>query len=227
MKACLRFIVTAFGLLLAYAATAGEHCPQTGANGIWSADCFENKGTERRIIPKYLNRIEFSANGMAVVVIDRPRETVAIDRRGLIVIPGIHAGGDSDWPGSEEGISRFSMQGEEPGGRVVSKCGYFRIRELAIITPARYDSCKPFFHGKAQACTNCQAYCALDGCHKLTFIGGEGFSIGADGKVEKTFTPPSLENACETGKPPAITGTGDVKYLKCGPSPSDPFNHLK
>jgi len=83
-------------LLALAAGMAGAAEPSCPRGDDWSAACFEKVGGERRVKARYLPRLARQPSGMAVVVIDDPREMVAVDRRGVVRVPGIYHAGDFD-----------------------------------------------------------------------------------------------------------------------------------
>ena len=209
----MRALILALVLLgsIVHAAEAAPKCPSTQANDQWSAECFETVGEKRRVKSQYRKNIVPNKFGRAVIVIAEPFEVLAVDRQGLVVVPGIYAGGGPDYPKAEAGIGRFSS------GR---KCGYFRTGTFTVIVPPEYGQCQPFQEGTALACQDCVRYCRSGECEDSTLIGGQGFVFDIKGRIQRQFSLPTLEEACgRVGVEEVSRGDGSMPFLKCRPEP--------
>lgn len=167
---------------------AADLCPSTKTGGEWSAQCFKEEAGARTVKPQYLKRIDANRYGMAVIIIAEPREMVAVNRVGAVVVPNIRHTGDFDYPNAAHGVGRFSTRiaGKHKGE--VSKCGYFKAEEFRIVVPAQYDECGPFIDGESEACTDCVSHCTDADCHDSVFAGGQGVVLAPDGSVIRTYT---------------------------------------
>lgn len=195
----------------AHAAAETPKCPSTQTKDQWSAECFEPIGETRRVKPQYRKSIVPNKFGKSVIVIAEPFEVLVVDRRGHVVVPGIYAGGDFDFPKAEAGIGRFYSGG---------KCGYFRSGSFKVIVPPTYDGCLAFHEGTALACRDCERYCTSGSCEDSTLVGGQGFVFDGKGRLQRQFALPKLEDACgqagvaEVGKVDGLT-----PFLKCKAPP--------
>ena len=204
---------------------AVDPCPSTKTGGEWSAQCFTGKGGGRKVKLRYLKRIDANRHGMAVVIIAAPREMVAVDRRGAVVLPNIRHTGDFDYPTAEHGVGRFAVNVAGEDEPPVFKCGYFKAEQFSIVAPAQYDQCGPVRQGEGQACTDCVRYCTDPDCHDSVFVGGKGVVLAPDGAILRTYTPPGLDQVCGTGRPAEISvvnGSG-MRLLKCDTAVDSPF----
>lgn len=172
------FLLACLLALIASPALAADPCPQ---GGDWSASCLQTAGKVRQVKRQYLDRLELNKSGMALIVIEAPRELVAVNRRGVVVVPGIAHTGDFDFPDAEQGVGRFTAQG---------KCGYFRAGSFRIVVPPVYDACLAFRNGEAQACQDCVRRCTVPECQDSRLVGGKGFVFNAKGALLRKFTPP-------------------------------------
>ncbi len=164
-------------LLAALAALPATHaagpCPAGGED--WSAACFTGQGEQRRVRPRYLDRLAWNAHGMATILAAQPRELLAVDRKGRIAVPGIRHTGDFDYPDAEGGIGRFRAAD--------GRCGYFAAERFTIVIPATYDACTAFHGGEAEACTDCTSQCTDVHCHDTVLVGGSGVTLAPDGTI--------------------------------------------
>lgn len=198
-------------LTASYASATEAVCP---AGGEWATSCFENSNASRRIKPQYRGRLVARKSGMTVITIAEPREVVAVDRRGVVVIPDIFHTGDFDYPTAVQGVGRFKSAG---------KCGYFSTVTFRVLVPAEYEQCQPF-HDEAIACKDCERYCTEDECQDSTFVGGQGFAFNAKGKLLSKFALPKLEDACGRAGVAQVTRAGRATpYLQCKEDPESPF----
>lgn len=193
-------------LLTAGCVEAADRCP---VDDEWAATCFELSGSIRQVKPQYRQKFAAQKDPITVITIEDPREVVAIDRRGVIVIPGIYHTGDFDYPTAEQGVGRFELAG---------KCGFFNTNTFGVVIPAEYDQCVAFREGEAIVCKDCKRYCTDDDCHDYKLIGGRGFAFDANGKELRKFSMPALKDAC--GKAGVEETT---PRLKCKRNPISPF----
>jgi hypothetical protein len=206
------FFLACLLVLAGGCANAEDACP---ARGEWSAACFEAKGATRQVKPAYRAKLPLQKSGMAVLTISEPRELVAVDRKGVVVIPGIFHTGDFDYPSAEQGVGRF-----EAGG----KCGYFSTATFHALVPAAYDQCQAFHEGEALACKDCVRYCTEDECQDSVLVGGRGFAFDARGKLLREFALPTVDAACGSAAVARVSKMpGAVPRLKCEPGAGSPF----
>ena len=205
---CIGILLTLACLASGTAANASNNkvtCPK----GKWTAACFEHKAEERRIKPEYLGRVKFQRNGFAVVHLE-PYETVAVNRKGIVVVPGIESG-NYDYRDAEGGIATFSV----PAKKSTSKfdqynCGFFRLSDFKIIIPPIYNRCGSFHQQKAFVCKNCRPDCIE--CNREAYYGGEGFVINKKHEILKRVSLPKLPS-CST-----VAGVGGYpKDQPCRP----------
>lgn len=163
-----------------------DPCPPTKRGEDWAAGCFQADGDGRRVKPHYLKRLTPDRRGITTVMIEHPRELVAVDRRGKVVVPGIRHTGDFDYRDAEGGIGRFETGLD---GKTALRCGYFDSRTFRIVIPAEYDQCQAFAGGEALVCKGCVSRCDDADCHHSTFVGGDGFALGPDGTIRERFKP--------------------------------------
>lgn len=222
-------LAACFALSLCSFASA-EHrtadlCPATQTGEEWSSECFLVNGSERTVKPQYLKHISANRHGMAVITIAAPREMVAVNRAGAVVIPGIRHTGDFDYPNAQHGIGRFSVDSVNDKGQPVSKCGYFKAGQFSVVVPARYDQCRAVADDKIDVCSDCVSYCTDAECHNTIFVGGTGVIMTPAGKVLRSYTPPTLDKVCGGDQPPKISALngGATKVLQCKPAGNSPF----
>jgi hypothetical protein len=202
------------GAMLAGApAMAANACPEKDANAEWAASCFEADKAGRRLKPQYVKHLRFDKGGHATLVITKPRELVAVNRQGKVVVPGIRHTGDFDFPDAEGGIARFETTPTAPGSKARPQCGYFDSRSFRIVIPAEYAQCQPFAKGEAIACKDCVSVCTEPECQNSILMDGEGVALGPDGSVRRRFKLPDMKTAC------AEPGSEESKaYTYTGPS---------
>ena len=177
-------------MLLNAPALAMDPCPATDKNEDWAASCFDTDKGSRRVKPRYLERLRLDSDGFTTIVIGAPRELVAVNRQGKVVVPGIRHTGDFDYPDAEGGIGRFETPPFTPGSKVKPQCGYFDRRGFRIVVPAAYAQCRPFANGEAIACKACVSLCVEAECQDSVLVDGEGIAFGADGSVLRRFRLP-------------------------------------
>lgn len=202
---------------------AAELCPSTKANSDWSSRCFEGKDPVRRVKAQYLNNIKTDKHGVATILIESPRELVAVNRRGVVVVPGIYHIGDFDYPDAEKGLGRFSTTVRNQRGEPVSKCGYFRAPQFKIVVPAIYDNCRAVHDGEALVCTDCERYCTEYECQNSVFIGGKNVVFDDGGQVIREPAPLSLADVCGGPQFVRVEKRPGTPYLRCLPRPDSPF----
>lgn len=174
----------------ANASTTKAACPKSE----WTEACFEQKAEERRIKPKYLNRVKFQRNGFAVLYLESG-ETLAVNKKGVVVVPGIESGNYS-YKDAEGGIAIFSFPAKNSTSKFDAyNCGYFRLSDFKIVVPPIYNRCDHFHKQKAIVCKNCRPDCIE--CNSSAYYGGEGFEINAKHEILKRFPLPKLP-ACST-----------------------------
>ncbi len=180
--------------------------------------CSATTAPQRQVTPEQLRDASFDQSGHAVVLIEAPRELVAVDRRGTVVVPGIYQLGDFDYPGPRGHLARF-----RDGG----KCGYFDVRDFQVRVPATYDQCLAFEEDSAQACNDCQIYCIDSECHGSMLVGGRGVEIDQRARIVRQFKQRSLAQACG-GNAGTVErrGSGNA-WLNCPPDPQSPFQMEK
>lgn len=228
MKLIVNFILTILVAGSSVSCSSAELCPAPGKNGEWSSACFEGKGPARQLKPKYISRIIPNKAGFATIMIDRPRELVAVDQKGVVKIPNIVHSGDFDFPSAENGLGRFLITLGNGPAKVVSKCGYFDSATFQIVIPARYDECQAFNQGTAKVCQECKKYCTQPECQDSILVGGHGFIIDSKNTVLREFALPPLERACGDKQPGKLTkGAGAISYLQCTPAANSPFGQLR
>jgi len=207
------FLIACLLALTASGGSAAEKaCP---AGGKWDASYFENSNASRQIKLQYRGRLVVQKCGMTVITIAEPREVVVVDRRGVVIIPGIFHTGDFDYPTAVQDVGRFKSAG---------KCGYFSTATLRPLVPAVYEQCQVFRDGEGIACKDCERYCTEDECQDSTLVGGQGFAFSAKGKLLRRFALPKLEDACGRAGVAQITRAGRATpYLQCKEDPESPF----
>lgn len=92
-------------------------CPVRKEGIVWSLACFETVGQTRQVRHEFRDHLMVNEMGFETILVAEPLELVAVDRDGVVVLPGIAHGGDFDYPTAANGIGRFNSDG---------KCGYFR-----------------------------------------------------------------------------------------------------
>ncbi|MBK9577937.1 MAG: hypothetical protein IPO40_12755 [Fibrobacteres bacterium] len=204
-------------VLLSQAAHAASAC--LDPSGEWSSECFETRGGQRQVKKAYRRNLRVDRSGFATLTIKSPRELVAVDRRGVVVVSGIYFWGDFDHPNPDGGISRFSV----PADSGKRKCGYFNDTTFAVVVPAIWDNCTSFRNGEASACNGCVRYCTEVECQHSVLIGGDSsLTFDAKGNVTGRERPVMLGQACPEGAAPRTWMDGSTMHLKC-PSPNAPL----
>ncbi|MEW6761428.1 MAG: hypothetical protein AB1437_11435 [Pseudomonadota bacterium] len=200
-------------MLFTTPAEAADACPEKGENTEWAASCFEANKGGRRLKPQYVKHLRFDRSGHATLVIIEPREVVAVNRQGKVVVPGIRYTGDFDFRDAEGGIARFETTPTTPGSKARPQCGYFDSRSFRIVIPAEYAQCMPFAKGEAIACKDCVSVCTEPECQHSLLMDGEGVALGPDGTIRRRFKLPDMKTAC------AEPGSAESKaYEYTGPS---------
>lgn len=183
-------------MLLNAPATAADACPEKGANAEWAAGCFKTDKGSRRLKPQHLKHLRFDSRGHATLVISEPRELVAVNRQGKVVVPGIRHTGDFDFRDAEGGIARFETSPTAPGSKARPQCGYFDSRSFRIVIPAEYAQCTPFANGEAIVCKDCASVCVEPECQDSILVDGDGVALGPDGNVRRRFRLPDQNTVC-------------------------------
>ena len=212
MRIALVAVVLMLASFCANAAVGVEDkCPVQKKAARWSQSCFETAGEVRRVKAEYKKRIVPNKFGFETIALSEPLELVAVNREGVVVIPGIAHAGDFDYPTAERGIGRFYSGG---------KCGYFQSDSFKVLAPPIYDACRPFHEGQALVCNDCSVYCVGSECMNEQFVGGKGYRLNAKGKVIGEFVPRTLENACgDIGVARIGKLNDEIPMLVCNSSP--------
>ena len=219
-----RFFIALLLTLYAPFTFSSEVCPPTNLNVDWSAECFEKKGDFRQVRRDFIKNLRVNQFGMTTILIAEPRELVAVDRRGKVVIPGIRHTGDFDYPNAHLGVGRFYSSSKNRDEKR-TQCGYFKAGRFQMLVPARFDHCEAFKDNSALACTNCASYCTEPDCQNSVLVGGQGTIVGRDGRIRKTFALPTLDTVCTSRDRVRVSelSTG-AAMLRCVNEPDDPFN---
>ncbi len=201
--------------LMTVSCSAAASCPGATQQGDWDAACFAGSGAQRHVRPEHLSKLKFDKSGHALIRLADKFELVAVDRRGVVVVPGIVYATDFDYPKPRGHLARF-IAGD--------KCGYFDVRNFKVSIPAIYDECMSFRDGHGMVCVDCVAYCTDSDCHDTLFVDGKGYEIDAHAKVVRQFALPPLAQAC----PGKLPGTlkpkgGSTAWLSCPDDPNSPF----
>lgn len=184
----LTFLLIASFVMSAQATAAKPAC----AEPEWDATCFRDSPTGKSLKPQFLKRVKFQRNGHAVLSVG-PFRSVAINRKGKVVIPGI-VSGDFDYTDAENGVAAFYT--DEIPGRA-SQCGFFQISNFQVVIPPQYHICSRFVQGYAHVCRNCALDCG--DCHNYEFYGEEGFIINNKNEIVRHL-PLSKLPRCSTVK---------------------------
>lgn len=225
----LAFGLLVFGLLFTTASSAAHLCPTTGPGVEWAATCFEANPQGRHVKQRYIKRLRPNRGGYTTVMISEPRELVAVDRRGKVVVPGIIHTGDYDFPTTDGSLARFTTGNNVHGAEAPSGCGYFDTRSFRIVVPAEYDHCKAYTDGEAIACKKCESFCVEPECRDRVLVGGEGVVLGSDGKVRKRFALPHTKPACtlQPSHDGANSANTAAPALPCSTNATDLLDQLK
>lgn len=190
---------------------AEEPCPASRNSELddWYSECFEMHGTIRQVKKKHLHKLRFNKYGFATIgIIEGLPEIVAVNKKGIVVIPGIRWG-SRDYPSSPGGVSRFYTRDDY-------KCGYFKLSNFSIIVPAIYDNCLAFWEGEGIACNNCVGYRSSWDFSFGGYYGNDSsFTFNKSGKLIKKEPSPRVEDACEEGFIPKIKDRDGGQILDC------------
>lgn len=220
-----QFFIAAVLMVHTSLASSAELCPPTNLNMDWSGECFEEQDGSRQVRRNFIKNLKLNQHGMTTVLIAVPRELVAVNRKGKVVVPGIRHTGDFDYPNAHLGIGRFYSN--EGTGVSRTRCGYFTSERFEIIVQARFDHCEPFKESQALACTNCVSYCTEPDCQNSILIGGQGALIGKNGVTQKTFSLPTLDTVCTKPELVRISKlSSGTDMLRCVNGSGDPFSEL-
>ena len=186
------FILSMFSIVV----FATESCPPTGDNVEWTAQCFEMRNDARHVKATFLSGLKVDKYGATTIMITEPRELVAVDGAGKVIVPEIRHTGDFDYPNAENGIGRFSDIVKNSAGESKEQCGFFRDTNFGIVVPAQFDYCGPFKGEQATVCKGCKSYCTGPDCQDSVMVGGQALVLGMNGKVQETYNLPSMEKLC-------------------------------
>lgn len=179
--------------------TAGSLCPLTDNERDWPDACFvAGQSGERQVRPQYVKNIKLNRQGVALIMIERPRELVAVNAAGKVVIPGIRHVGDFDYSTAPENLGRYDVPVNRGRDRGKQKCGYFDSRNFKIVVPAVYDYCEHFDEGTAKVCTDCVEYCTVSECQNSIAVGGKAMLIDTRGKPVRQVRQPALADVCRS-----------------------------
>lgn len=197
--------------------TAASMCPPTDKDHEWPGACFAaNQSGERQVRPHYVKNIRLNRQGVALIMIERPRELVAVDAAGKVVIPGIRHVGDFDYPTAPYGLGRYDVPVKSSRDGGMRQCGYFDTRRFKIVVPAVYDYCERFDEGTAKVCTDCVAYCTVSECQNSIAVGGKAMLIDTRGKLVRKVRQPALADVCRTRGTLKVTKmTSSSLLLEC------------
>lgn len=154
----------------------------------WNEACFDNTAGTRRLKPAFIKRVKFQRNGFAVLYLEG-HELVAINRKGVVVVPGI-VSGDFSYEEAENGVAAFYTRPYQKGNNAQRKCGYFQLSNFKIVIPPVYDICARFQREKAYVCVNCHLDCA--DCHNYAYYGDKAYVITPKNEVLRTITLPKI-----------------------------------
>jgi hypothetical protein len=196
-------------------AVAKDNCPSKETRG-WSAACFTTEGKTRRLKPQYLKQLKPDKTGVDLLWNDETHAFDAVNRTGVVVMPGVYVAGDFDYRQAEKGVSRFRSNG---------KCGYFKVTSFKVVIPPIYDVCYAFQEGMAYTCQDCTEYCSEDeDCHFPMMVDGWGFKFDLKGRVLRQFRLPPLEGACgSAGVAESGMRNGVRHWLRCNEDPNQLF----
>ena len=213
------------GLLLLLCANAvlaapNDPCPANQPERDWSTACFDTIGAERRVKPQYVRNIRVKKNGIATIRLDETLELLAVDRRGVVVIPGIYFTGDFDYPAAPGNVGRSGYTRRDAQGKYLSStCGYFNTVTFKVLIPAVYDDCIAFHDNVARVCTGCVRYCTDEDCHMPVQVGGVALTLNRRNKVLARSALGPLDTACWGARPVKV----DRERLRLACPPNDPF----
>lgn len=213
-------------ILRAPIASASDPCPRTTRNEEWDEKCF-TETNPRRVRPEYLHKVVTNKRGFTTVKISYTGELLAIDRRGVVIVPNIANMGDFDYPDAESGMARYY---EVLGDRRTApwKCGYFDQKTMRIVVPAIYEACKPFRDGEAVVCNGCKSRCTEADCQNHVFIGGEILVLDRRNRILSRHPSPTLETLCSPPATLEVKTWGQLEYLTCkDPSRTSPLLKVK
>jgi hypothetical protein len=177
-------IVSLWFLQIIPASSSASPLELTCSNAKWTELCFEKSANIRRLKSEYINRVNFQPNGFAVLYIDAS-ESVAINRKGEVVIPGI-VSGDFDYTEAEQGVVAFYATKGSFNNRKSSRCRYFQLSNFRIVVPPIYNIWSRFHKQKAYVCIDCELDCV--DCHNFDYFGGEGFIINKRNQILKRIS---------------------------------------
>lgn len=202
---------------------AEEPCPASRNSELryWHSECFEMSRAKRQVKKKHLYKLRVNKYGFATIEIGDPTEYVVVNKKGIVVIPGIRWG-KLDYPSSPSGVSRFYTRDgiDTTDSTIIFKCGYFKISNFSIIVPAIYEHCTAFSEGQGITCNNCTRYCASYHCDISGLYGSDSSSaFNESGKLIEKKPLPRIGDACEEGRQPTIEEIDGVPILTCPKPP--------
>jgi hypothetical protein len=89
MQAIFMVVLTIVFACAPVSGSSAELCPATENHRYWSRACFDMVGTVRQVKPNYVSHLTLNKAGFATIMIDGPRELVAVDQKGVVRIPNI------------------------------------------------------------------------------------------------------------------------------------------
>jgi len=179
--------------------SAASLCPPTDKAPDWPGVCFvEGQSGERLVRSQYVKNIKLNRHGVALIMIERPRELVAVNAAGKVVIPGIRHTGDFDYPAPPEGLGRYDVPANDRRNSGKRRCGYFDVSTFRIVLPAAYDYCERFDEGAAKVCTDCVEYCTVPECQNSVAVGGQAMLIDTQGNPLRQVVQPTLADVCRS-----------------------------
>ena len=199
MKPILRMALSLLAVCWLSWCTAASLCPPTDKAPDWPGACFvAGQSGERQVRPQYVKNIKLNRHGVALIMIERPRELVAVDAAGNVVIPGIRHTGDFDYPTAPEGLGRYDAPASERKDGDKRRCGYFDVRTFKIVVPAAFDYCGRFTEGLAKVCKDCVEYCLMPECQNSIAVEGQAMLIDTQGKPVRQVVQPTLADVCRS-----------------------------
>ena len=222
MRPILHIALSALAACWLSSCTAASLCPPTDKADDWPAACFVSAQTgERQVRPQYVKNIKLNRHGVALIMIQRQRELVAVNAAGKVVIPGIRHTGDFDYPTAPEDLGRYDAPASDRKGGSKRQCGYFNVRTYKIVVPAVYDYCARFDEGTAKVCKDCFEYCLMPECQNSIALEGQAMLINTKGKRVRQVFQPTLANVCHSRGTVKVGKTSSSRpLLECVPGGS-------
>lgn len=222
MKPILRMALSLLAACSLSSCAEASLCPPSDKAPDWPGACFvAGQSGERQVRPQYVKNIKLNRHGVALIVIERPRELVAVNAAGKVLIPGIRHTGDFDYPDPPEGLGRYDVPAKDRRDGGKRHCGYFDVRTFKIVVPAAYDYCERFDEGTAKVCKNCVEYCTVSECQNSIAVGGQATLIDTQGKPVRQVVQPTLADVCRSrGTVKVGKTTSSRPLLECVPGGS-------